>query len=241
MGVLGRAISTGLLQVDYVNPRDFTEDRYQSVDDTPLGGGDGMIMKYRPLKLAVESLPHRGVVCYVSPQGKKWNYTQARNWAESKQERTLICGRYGGVDQRLINEIVDEEVSIGDYILTGGEPAVLVILDSLCRFVEGTLGNKQSVQKESFENQQLLECPQWTKPQNISGHVVPKILLSGHHAKIEQFRYLVSVLLTAVKRPDLLECSPAKKDLPKALKLANQLSDSELIACGLSKDSLQSI
>lgn len=242
-GVLGRAIQSQLLKIHFVNPRDFTEDVHKTVDDTPFGGGDGMVMMYEPLKRALESLktPSKKVI-YLSPQGKKWNYQKAREWAkETDEEKTFICGRYGGVDQRFVSEYVEEEISIGDYILTGGEPAMLVLLDSLSRFIKGALGNESSVSEESFEHQSLLEAPQWTRPRDIKGYQIPEIILSGHHKNIEKFRYLISILVTAIKRPDLLKDSSTKKDLPKALKMAESLSEDELKACGLNRRNLQTL
>ena len=269
-GVLGRAVRRGLIKIRFVNPREFAEDKHQSVDDSPFGGGDGMIMQYDPLKKPLLSLSQnskkQGAVkpfarrkkslsrrkahkvlrperskniktIYLSPQGKKWDHKSARAFAEQNQELVFICGRYGGVDQRFVSEYVDEEISVGDYVLTGGEPAGLVILDGLSRFLKGALGNKDSSREESFEKAFLLEAPQWSRPQNIKGHKIPEVILSGHHKKIQNFRYLLSVFITALKRPDLLALSPlAGKDLPKAIKLVQTLSPPELRACGIPKD-----
>ena len=251
-GILGRAVRNNLLNIHFVNPRDFTADLHKTVDTPPFGGGDGMVMQYTPLKKAIQSLPSSARICFLTPQGQQWNYQLARTWAQeghspalkghspelknAKKEWTFICGRYGGVDQRLINEMADEEISIGDYVLTGGEPALLVLLDSLCRFVKGALGNEHSSNRESFENQKLLECPQWTKPRDIAGHQIPKVLLTGHHKNIKQFRYFASVVLTAQKRPDLLAKSPAQKDLKAAQSfIYSTLSHEEQAALGLIK------
>ena len=242
-GVLGRAIQSGLLKIHFVNPRDFTEDVHQSVDDSPFGGGDGMVMKYEPLKKAVESLQKTDHhIIYLSPQGKKWNHSKARAYAaKENKEWTFICGRYGGVDQRFVSEYVQEEISVGDYVLTGGEPAMLVILDSLSRFIKGALGNETSSVNESFEHHKLLETPQWTRPRDIKGYQIPEVILSGHHENIENFRYLISILITAVKRPDLLEKSSARKDLLKAIEMAEVLSQEELKACGLDRQCLYTL
>ena len=253
-GVLGRAIRLGLIKIRFANPRDFTEDKHQSVDDSPFGGGDGMIMQYKPLEKALLSLsqdfkkkPSKKTnraaqalkVIYLSPQGKSWNHKKARAFAEQKRELVFICGRYGGVDSRFVSQYVDEEISVGDYVLTGGEPALLVILDSLSRFIKGALGNEDSPQQESFEKNYLLEAPQWSRPQDIKGHKIPKVLLSGHHKNINNFRYLMSVFVTALKRPDLLVLSPAiSKDLPKAIELVKSLSKQELKACGIREKDL---
>ncbi len=239
-GVLGRAVARQLLQVRFVNPRDFAKDIHKTVDDSPFGGGDGMVMLYQPLKEAVESLPARArkKIVYLSPQGQKWNYKKAREWAEQAGEWTLISGRYAGVDQRFVSEYVTEEISVGDYVLTGGEPATLIILDSLARFVKGVLGNELSMKEESFENRDLLEAPQWTRPREIEGYKIPELVFSGHHKKIREFRYLLSVLVTALKRPSLLQ-KKDKQMLGSALKMAESFSQEELSACGLNKENLK--
>ena len=247
-GVLGRVISSGLLKLRFVNPRDFTEDIHKTVDDAPFGGGDGMVMMYEPLKKSMEFLSTlqtqskeeiKQKVIYLSPQGKKWNYQKAREWGEKdNEEKTIICGRYAGVDQRFISEYVEEEISVGDYVLTGGETALLVILDSISRFIKGALGNESSAVNESFEQKQLLEAPQWTRPREISGYKIPEIVLSGHHKNIKQFQYLMSLLITAIKRPDLLSNNAIKKDLSEAINMAESLSEEELKSCGLLPESL---
>ena len=219
-GVLGRAVQSRLLNLNWINPRDFTEDRHKTVDDSPFGGGDGLVMLFEPLQKSLESLPlsSRQHIVYLSPQGQKWSYKKARQWAEQKEERVFICGRYAGVDQRLVSKYVTEEISVGDYVLTGGEPAMLILLDSLSRFIEGVLGNSASVNEESFESRGLFEAPQWTKPKEIRGYKIPEVLFSGHHQKIKEFRYFLSVLITAVKRPSLLSSEQKKKVLPLGFK-----------------------
>ena len=233
------ANKTSIFKIRFINPRDFAHDKHKKVDDSPFGGGDGMVMLSQPLKLALESLPQtaRKKVVYVSPQGRRWSYKMAREWAEQGGEWTFISGRYAGVDQRFISRYVTEEVSIGDYVLTGGEPAILVILDSLSRFVKGVLGNEESAKVESFENHGLLEAPQWTKPKEMKGYKIPEVLFSGHHQKIQEFRYLMSVLVTAVKRPALLR-KKEQRVLPLALKMVSGFSKEELLACGLSYQDL---
>ncbi len=246
-GVLGRALHTGLISIGFTNPRDFAEDKYQSVDDSPFGGGDSMVMKYETLKKSLEFLHNKNpenakghTVC-LSPQGEKWDYRKARAYAKKKDALTFICGRYGGMDQRFINEYVTQEISVGDYVLTGGEPAMLVILDSLSRFIKGTLGNKYSADEESFECQGLLEAPQWTRPREILGYKIPEVVFSGHHKDIKQFRYFMSIFITALKRSDLLALSSAKNDLPKAIKMVQAFSKKELKACGICKEDLSAV
>ena len=241
-GILGKAVQSGLLKVQFINPRDYTDNAHQSVDDSPYGGGDGMLMQYTPMKKAMESMNvgKKSRVYYLSPQGKLWDYKQARFWAEQDvQEKVLICGRYSGLDQRFISEYVDEEISIGDYVLNGGESAALVILDSTVRFIKGALGNKYSSEQESFETQNLLEAPQWTRPRDVAGYQIPHAVLSGHHENIKRFQYHLSLVVTALKRPDLLEKSDSKKDLKKAVQCIQVLSPAELKACGLSPEKLQ--
>ena len=241
-GILGKTIQSGLLKVQFINPRDYTDNTYQSVDDSPYGGADGMLMQYGPMEKTIESLQlgKSSQVYYFSPQGGLWDYKQARIWAEQDSvERVLICGRYSGLDQRFIDKYVDQEISIGDYVLNGGESAALVILDSTVRFIEGALGNEHSANQESFENQNLLEAPQWTRPRDIAGYQIPKVMLSGHHENIKEFQYHLSLVMTAVKRPDLLKTSPAKKDLKTAIQSIRTLSPAELQACGLSPEKLQ--
>ncbi len=239
VGIFGRAIQSQLLKIHFVNPRDFTKDVHQSVDDCPFGGEDGMVMKYEPLEKAIQSLGSSSLI-YLSPQGQKWDYKKARAWAKKTKPITFLCGRYSGVDQRFLNEYVEEEISIGDYVLSGGEPAVLLILDSMLRFLEGALGNEKSADNESFEYQQLLEAPLWTRPREILHYQIPKVVLSGHHEKIRRFRYLLSILVTAMKRPDLLGPEP-KSHLKEAIEMAQNLSQSELRACGLKPEDLQSL
>ncbi len=250
VGILARALKKGLLKLSFVNPRDFTTDAYNSVDAPPFGGKEGMVMKFAPLKKALLSLPERGRVVFLTPQGQSWSFKKAREWGsacvhgnspgdkEEKKTYTLICGRYSGVDERFIAGYVDEEISVGDYVLTGGEPAALVILDSVCRFLKGALGNESSPQSESFEGTGLLEAPQWTKPRQIKGYTVPSVLLSGHHKNIKNFKHLMSVLITFLKRPDLLQPAVKNKDLPKALKMFQTLSPSEVKACGITAEQL---
>ena len=242
-GVLGRAIQSHLLKIRFVNPRDFTEDVHQSVDDSPFGGGDGMVMMYHPLKKAIESLSKTNQkIIYLNPQGQKWNYVKARAWAkQTETEWTFICGRYAGVDQRFISEYVDEEISVGDYVLTGGESAMLIILDSLSRFIKGALGNEFSSVNESFEQNNLLEAPQWTRPRSVPGYEIPKVILSGHHENIKKFHYSISILITSLKRPDLLTKGKIQRDLPEAIKMAESLSEKELKACGLNIENLQAL
>ena len=193
-----------------------------------------MIIAYPPLKKALKSLTNAGHVICLSPQGAKWSAQKAEELAKISA-LTLVCGRYGGLDARFVHEFAHEEISIGDYILNGGESAALAIMETVSRFIEGFLGNKESSKKESFADFPL-EGPAWTRPREIAGHLLPEILFSGHHKKIQDFRFAVSLVLTWLKRPDLLQ---GKQELmakiPSAIKLLAQLKEEELKALGLRK------
>lgn len=213
--LLSRAISNQIIDVETIGLRSFSQKKYNSVDDTVFGGGDGMLFQMRPLELAIQSIPEaaeknrlRKKIIYLSPQGKKWDHSLAKQYSQL-DEVILICGRYAGIDQRFIQQYVDEEVSIGDYVLSGGELAALVVIESISRFIPGFLNDPASAELDSFENG-LLESPQFTKPQEENGFSVPAVLLSGNHQKISEWRSYCSVLVTLKKRPELLD---AKKDI----------------------------
>ena len=208
VGLLGKAIKKKQIEVNLIDLKLFG--KKGRVDDTPFGGGDGMILGYLPLKKALESVQNPGYKILLSPQGKRWDSKKSKSLSQ-KKEISFFCGRYGGLDARFSREFIDEEISIGDYILNGGEVACLAVLESLSRFLEGFLGNKTSSEKDSFEGG-LLEGPCFTKPREIEGHKLPEVLLSGDHKKIEEFRFFSALILTSLKRPDLLEKSPHLKE-----------------------------
>ena len=242
-GVVGQAIKSGKLELSTTQPRDFTEDVHKTVDDRPFGGGDGMLMMATPLDSALKSAyskfsakPH---VIYLSPQGRPLNDAKARELAK-RDGLVFVCGRYAGVDQRVINRHVDEELSIGDYVLSGGELAAMVTIDALARFIPGVLGNQVSSENESLAGG-LLEEPQFTRPREVLEQGVPEFLLSGDHKKIEAFKKALSVLVTYQKRPDLWMENGDKEDLKSAVSLLKSLSDEELEACGLSCKFLEEI
>lgn len=205
LGVLGRAITRGILDVRVVDIRDFADDAHKTTDDRPYGGGDGMVMKAAPIYRAVESVdrnPARSVVILLGPQGRV--FSQSTAWELVGWEQVvLICGRYEGVDERIRVSCVDRELSIGDYILSGGEPAALVVMDAVSRLIPGVLGGEGSNLEDSFESG-LLEYPQYTRPRVFQGLEVPGILLSGNHEKIRVWRRKESLKRTLEKRPDLL-------------------------------------
>ena len=207
VGVTGRAVRDGRLVLDAVNPRDFTRDRHRSVDDRPYGGGPGMVMRPEPLAAAIErgreiagaSAP----VIYLSPQGERLTDRRARALAQG-EGMVLLAGRYEGVDERLLNEAVDEELSIGDYVLSGGELAALVVVDAVTRLLPGVLGHQDSAAEDSFADG-LLDCPHYTRPEVYAGQAVPEVLRSGDHAAISRWRLRESLGRTWERRPDLLE------------------------------------
>lgn len=201
--VIGKAVEKKLIDINIVNIRDFSQDKHKKVDDTPYGGGAGMVMKPDVVYRAYQSVKKEGAkVIYMSPQGKKLNQQTVENLSK-ESHLIVLCGHYEGIDQRVLDKIVDEEISIGDYVLTGGEIPVMVLIDSVSRYVQGVL-KEESIQEESFSNG-LLEYPQYTRPEIFEGESVPEILLSGHHENIQRWRKEKSVEITQKKRPDLLK------------------------------------
>jgi len=230
-GIVGQAQGSQLIQVECINPRSFTQDVHKTVDDRPFGGGDGMIMLAEPLAKSIESIQGPAHVIYLSPQGAPLTDRKAKELSQ-KTHLILICGRYGGIDQRLINSQVDEEISIGDYVLSGGELAASVLMDAVSRKIPGVLGNLTSSELDSFSGQRLEE-PSFTRPREYLGQSVPEILLSGNHAKIQEWRKNLKDLVTLKKRPDLFgEKGP---DLHHLKKFWSDLSESEKKSLGLQK------
>lgn len=202
--IIGKALERKIIEINTINIRDFSKNKHKKVDDTPYGGGAGMVMMPDVVYDSYMSIPHKGnaKVIYLSPKGKVLNQQKVEEL--SKQEHLiLLCGHYEGIDQRVLDEIVDEEISIGDYVLTGGELPAMVLIDSVSRYVEGVL-NKESVSEESFTNG-LLEYPQYTRPEVFLNKKVPEILLSGHHENIRKWRREQSLEITKQKRPELLK------------------------------------
>lgn len=205
--IIGKAQLKKVINIECVNIRDFAGNKHNQVDDYPYGGGAGMIMQPQPVFDAYESIIKKHhinpPVVYMSPQGKTFSQAIAKEMSEEK-DLIILCGHYEGIDQRVIDEIVTDEISIGDYILTGGELAAMVIIDAVSRLVPSVLGKAESFEEESFTNN-LLEYPQYTRPPVYKDRKVPDVLLSGHHSKIEQWRKEQSLLKTWQSRPDLLE------------------------------------
>ncbi|MDR5612249.1 MAG: tRNA (guanosine(37)-N1)-methyltransferase TrmD [Arsenophonus sp.] len=205
-GVIGRAVKNGLLNIQCWDPRDYTHDRHRTVDDRPYGGGPGMLMMVQPLRDAIHvaksEIGEDAKVIYLSPQGRKLNQQGVCQLTANKK-LILVCGRYEGIDERIIETEIDEEWSIGDYVLSGGELPAMVMIDSISRFIPGVLGHHASAEEDSFMTG-LLDCPHYTRPEVLEGMEVPSVLLSGNHAEIERWRRKQSLGRTWLRRPELL-------------------------------------
>ncbi len=203
--IIGRATRKELLEINLINIRDFSKDKHKKVDDTVYGGGAGMLIRPDVVYEAYKSVKcEKSRVIYLSPQGKKLCQSKVEELAKSEEHLILLCGHYEGIDQRVIDKIVDEEISIGDYVLTGGEIPAMVLIDSVSRYVEGVLA-KESISEESFSKSGLLEYPQYTRPETFEGIKVPEVLQSGHHENINKWRRKEAIKATYIKRPELLE------------------------------------
>ena len=209
-GVTGRAIQNGLVQLGIINPRDYTHDRHNTVDARPYGGGPGMVMMVEPLREAISEakkvLSDNAKVIYLSPQGRKLDQAGLQSLAQN-EEMILLCGRYEGIDERLIASEVDEEWSIGDYVISGGELAAMVLIDGVTRLVPGALGHEDSAEQDSFMNG-LLDTPHYTRPEvldDLHNSAVPDVLLSGNHKNIERWRLKQALGRTWLRRPDMLD------------------------------------
>lgn len=199
--ILGKAEEKGLIDINLINIRDFSKDKHKKVDDTPYGGGAGMVIRPDVVYDAYNSVKEDNAkIIYLSPQGKTLNQQKVEELSKQKH-LILICGHYEGIDQRVLDELEVEEISIGDYVLTGGELPAMVLIDSVSRYIEGVL-TKESIEEESFSNN-LLEYPQYTRPEEFMGRKVPEVLLSGHHENIRKWRYEKQLEITKQKRPDL--------------------------------------
>lgn len=210
-GITGRAVTNGLVNLSFTNPRDFTEDKHRTVDDKPYGGGPGMLMKVAPLKAAIlsakkaarEAVGGEAEVIYLSPQGRPLTQKILEDLAQ-RPALVLVAGRYEGIDERLIECEIDAEYSIGDYVLSGGELPAMVLIDGITRLQPGAVGDDQSVQEDSF-SAGLLDHPHYTRPETVEGLEVPAVLLGGNHAEIRRWRLKQALGRTALRRPDLIE------------------------------------
>lgn len=202
--IIGKAVDKNILNIEFINIRDFSINKHKKVDDYPYGGGPGMVMTPQPLSDCIKSVQkENSYIIYLSPRGKVFTQDVAINLSK-KEHIVLICGHYEGIDQRIIDKYVDEEISIGDYILTGGELGALVLVDSISRLLPGVLGNEESSVDESFSNN-LLEYHQYTRPSIFEGLEVPEVLLSGNHKEIEEYRKQEAIDITMSVRPDMLK------------------------------------
>lgn len=226
--ITGRAVKNGLLSIEALNIRDYAFNKHHSVDDYPYGGGAGMLMQAEPVYQCYEALTEkikqkkRARVIYLSPQGQTFNQTMAEEFAQ-EEDLVFLCGHYEGIDERVLEEIVTDYVSIGDYVLTGGELPAMIMIDCISRLVPGVLHNDVSAEFESFQDN-LLEYPQYSRPEVWHDKKVPEVLMSGHHANIEKWRREQSVIRTAKNRPDLLEKAELTK---KELELVKSLSEQQ--------------
>ena len=223
-GITGRALEAGLWSLTTWNPRDFTTDRYRTVDDRPYGGGPGMVMLAEPLERTLDAVRSAGGgrVVYLSPQGRRLEHRRVMELVR-EQALTLLCGRYEGVDERLLARRVDEEVSIGDFVLSGGEVAAMALIDAVVRQLPGAVGDSASVIEESFADG-LLDCPQFTRPETYKGERVPEVLLSGHHGNIRRWRLKQALGRTWLRRPDLLAARSLSDEERKLLEEFRQES-----------------
>ena len=212
--IIGRAVDSGFIEINYINIRDFANNRHNRVDDYPYGGGSGMVMQPMPVYKAFESIKaesgEKPYVVYMSPQGKVFRQADAVRLSQKKHV-VLLCGHYEGVDERVLEEIVDEEISAGDYVLTGGEIPAMMVVDAVSRMIPGVLASSESFENESLFNG-LLEHPQYTRPPEFMGKKVPEVLLSGHHVNIEAWKRKESLKRTLKKRPELLEQAELSKN-----------------------------
>ena len=224
-GMTRRALEAGQLQLEFRNPRDFTKDSHRQVDDRPYGGGPGMVMMAEPLNQAIGSARAavRGRVIYLSPQGRQLKQKRARELA-SEAGLVLLAGRYEGVDERVLEAEIDEEISIGDYVLSGGELPAMVLIEALVRYLPGVLGNEDSVKSDSF-SAGLLDWPHYTRPEVYGEHQVPSVLLSGHHEEIRRWRMKQALGRTWQKRPELLRDLELTDEQRELLDLYRRESD----------------
>jgi tRNA (guanine37-N1)-methyltransferase len=232
--ILGKANEKGLIQIRTINIRDFTLDKHQVVDDTPYGGGQGMVMKGEPIARAIEWVKSQNPsvwTIFLTPQGKPFNQKIAQELS-CRSHLILLCGRYEGIDERVRKLFADEEISIGDYVLTGGELAAMVLMDAVSRLLPGVLGSDRSAEEDSFF-QSLLEYPQYTRPSNFRGMDVPEVLLSGNHAAISRWRRTEALRRTWMRRPDLLEKARLSNEDKELLKEIVQQGRGEKIGDGV--------
>ena len=242
-GLVAQARAQTLIEVNTLNPRQFTGDVHQTVDDRTFGGCDGMVMKVEPLAAAISAARAAGParVALLTPQGPAWTQGRARGLADRGEHVILVCGRYAGIDHRVHALYADEEISLGDFVLNGGEVAAAAVIESIARLRPGVLGNAKSAAHDSFGEDNLLECPQFTRPREVAGLPVPAPLLSGHHARIAEFERAVGLVRTALRRPELIRRGGHAGEVSRARRLILELNDLELRALGLSRDAVEGV
>jgi tRNA (guanine37-N1)-methyltransferase len=241
-GVVGKARDKGLFSLKTINPRDFTHDTHKTIDDRPFGGGDGMVMLYEPLAQSVESVGDfkKMKKIYLSPVGRRLDEKLVEELSE-ENDFLLLSGRYGGVDQRLLKNYEFENVSVGDYVVSGGELPALILMDALLRKIPGVLGNGDSSIEDSFAKGKYFEAPLFTRPRENAAGVVPEILLNGDHKKIAQWREMIGLALTLKSRPDLLQNSFSKDDQRSLKMYLSNLIDTELELIGLNREFVEKL
>ncbi len=222
-GVTSRAVKNGLIEVSLINPRDFTTDKHRTVDDRPYGGGPGMLMMVEPLEKAIVHAKYQlsqgeqeVKVVYLSPQGQTLNVSQCQKLGQHTN-LVLLCGRYEGIDERIIESHVDYEISLGDFVLSGGEIAAMALIDAIARTIPGVLGHQSSAEEDSFADG-LLDCPHYTRPEELHGRKVPEVLLSGNHAEINRWRLKQQLGRTWLRRPELLQMKTLTAEQVELLK-----------------------
>ncbi len=214
-GFIKRTISKNIIDMNIVNIREYSDNVHKKVDDKTYGGGPGMVLQYPPIKSAIDSLNNKGYVIYLSPQGATLSQKKL-NILSDYEEVTFLCGRYEGVDQRVLDELIDEEISLGDYVISGGETACMAIIEGVTRLIPGAIDDIESVKQDSFQNG-ILDHPHYTRPDDIDGRKVPEVLASGDHQSIERWRKKQALGVTWIKRPELLKNVKLSKEDDKLL------------------------
>lgn len=229
-GIIRRAVESGLVEIKIHDLRDYTHDRHRQVDDRPFGGGAGMVMKPEPVFRAVEALTHGAgelSIALLSPQGRRFDQRLAEKFSREPHV-VLICGRYEGIDERVVEHLVTDEISIGDYVLSGGEIPAMVVIDAVTRLIPGALGCEQSAEQDSFAEGSLLDYPHYTRPAEYRGIKVPDVLLSGNHAEIERWRRLKAIEKTVSRRPDLVQGrAPSDRERREAEEFLKEINNTE--------------
>ena len=215
-GFIKRSVKNNIISINIINLREYSANKHKRIDDKTYGGGPGMVMQYQPISDAIENIKDSGPIIYLSPQGEPLTQAKLKKLA-FEESITLLCGRYEGIDQRVIDDLVDEEISLGDYVISGGESASMVLLEGITRLIPGTVDDEESINQDSFQAG-ILDHPHYTKPEEINGMKIPDVLTSGNHEKVEIWRRKQALGLTWLKRPELLKNVKLSKEDDKLLK-----------------------